>query len=292
MFWQCKKGILIQPTYDPSLHSCPACLSNKERFLFKDLRGNNIYVCENCTLQFMNPRYTNRYLEHYYSNYTDNDPENVRRWQEPLLYGHDFYFQFIEKYQAPGKLLDIGCGSGYLIEAAQKRGWQVEGYDVDAQSTQTVAARLNVPVYHGDFLKLDLPPASYDAITLHQVLEHLKTPHEYLKKINSLLKKEGVLFVAVPNVHSLSNRFKYFLEGLGFRRKRRGVYYDSDHHLMYFNTKSLSKLLKARGFEVLFVRNCHSVRPGQSSFARKWARAVTDHLFYKSAFFMIARKKK
>ena len=282
--------LAMQNSYDTPLTSCPSCKKSSFEYLFTDLRGNRIHRCRHCSVQFMNPVYTDAHLQAFYSKYANNDPENIKKWHEPLLYGHDFYLQLIEKYTRPGNMFDVGCGGGHLLEAAQKRGWSISGYDVDAESTERVGQRLNCSVYSGDFLKLSIPSQSFDLITMHQVLEHLKKPGESLDQIFKLLNNQGLLFIAVPNIHSLSNRFKFFLESWGLRKKRRGVYYDSDHHLLYFSPNSLSSLLKQHGFEPIYLRNCHSVKPKQSHWQRWIAKHVTDHLFYKSAFLIIAKK--
>lgn len=277
--------------YDSPLNQCLICGSRSIGLLFTDCRGNDIARCE-CGFQFMNPQYTDDYLKEYYSQYGDFTDDGLNKWAEPLLYGHDFYFQLIEKFiQPPGRMLDIGSGTGFLLQAAQKRNWSTEGYDVDPQLTERVSQKLGIKIFSGDFFKAGIPDSSYDLITMHQVLEHVKQPVDYLKKIKQLLKPQGYFFIAVPNIASSSNRWKFFLESLGLRKKRRGVYYDSNHHLSYFNPKVLRSALESHGFEVLFTRNCHTVRPGQSQWSRWVARNITEYIFSKSAFLMIARKK-
>ena len=279
---------MLEKDFDKKLHQCIVCNSEKIRSYFVDFRDINIDKCGNCGFQFMNPQYSKDYLNKYYSQYSQDDDYNY--WKEATFYGHRFYLSLVEKYTQPGKLLDIGCGNGHLLEAAKSRDWLVSGYDVDKESTKRVADRLNVKVYSGDFFTADFT-GNYDLICMHQVLEHLKDPNAYLSKTHTLLKDNGHLFIAVPNIKSLANRFKRLMERIGIRRKNIGKYYDTNHHLLYFQPATLIKMLEKHSFSISYRRNCHSVKPNQSNLTRFIMRNITDHIFAKSAFLIIARKK-
>lgn len=274
--------------FDKKLHNCTVCNSSDISTYFTDMHGINIDICSDCGFQFMNPQYSNDYLDEYYSQYSQGDAYDY--WKEATFYGHNFYLSLVEKYTRPGKLLDIGSGNGHLLEAAKSRGWSITGYDVDEESTQRVADRLNEKIYSGDFFSCEFE-GDYDLISMHQVLEHLKEPNAYLDKVHELLKDDGHFFIAVPNIKSLANRFKRFMERNNLRRKNIGKYYDTSHHLSYFEPDTLKKMLDLHGFKVLYTRNCHAVRPNQSSLTRFIRRNITEHFFATSAFLFIARKK-
>jgi len=275
----------MEPDFDKKLHNCITCGSTNIRHRLTEYRSVNIDECE-CGMQFMNPQYSDAYLERYYSNYIGDG--SLDFWREASVYCADWYLSLVEKCGAtPGRLLDVGCGNGYLLEAARERGWTVTGYDVDPATTSRVAKRLGVTIFSGEFSEI---AGQYDLVTMHQVLEHLKNPAEYLSKIHSMLASGGYIFIAVPNIKSLSNRMKSWLETLRFRRKRIGKYYDADHHIGYYSPPVLKNFLERYGFEVLLVRNCHSARPNQSKLKRILMRNITERLFWKSTFLVIARK--
>lgn len=292
--WRHFRAKAVKMTFDPEKNKCTVCESIDIHQDFIDCRGVSIWKCAGCSFQFMNPQYTDKHLTEYYSSYTQ--AEDFGYWNEALKYGHNFYISLIEQAilkdsgrRDTGALLDIGCGNGHLMEAAQKRRWQVTGYDVDSKSNRDIENRLNTKVYDGDFLKIDWAK-KFDLVTMHQVLEHLKEPGAYLDSIHKMLTAQGYLFVAVPNIKSLSNSLKYFLEKVGLRSQSRGKYFDSSHHLLYFNHKTLRKLLAKHGFEVIYTRNCHSSRPNQPEFKRWLMRNITDHLSRKSTFLVLAKK--
>lgn len=278
---------MIDFEFDEKISSCLVCGDPNIHDHLVDDRGIAISKCHHCGFQFMNPQYSDRYLAEYYASYLDDD--DFEQWLEPLARCHDYYLSQVERHLKPGKLLDVGCGHGYLMDAAQKRGWSVRGYDVDPASTRKVSARLGVEVAHGDIQSCDLGE-DYDLVVLHQVLEHLKEPGRYLAKAHTLLNDGGILFVAVPNIMSLSSRLKFRLERMGLRRKNIGKYYDTTHHLLYFEPRTLAGILEKHGFRIIARRNCVSDRPGQGLFKRFIMQNFFDHLFAKSAFLVMARK--
>jgi 2-polyprenyl-3-methyl-5-hydroxy-6-metoxy-1,4-benzoquinol methylase len=235
----------------------------------------------------MNPQYSEKYLGEYYSAYTVDEPW----WEEPLLYCHDYYLSIIEKFTTKGKLLDVGAGKGYLMQAAMNRGWDVEGYEIDYELTKKLADKYKVKMFGGDFASLSIAPESYNAVTMHQVIEHLKDPKPYLTKINNILKPGGVLFLVQPNICSRSAIFKFTLEKLGLKKKNIGAYYDTSHHLFFYTPKTLKKMVERFGFNVVFTKSGHPARPKQSAFKRWWLRNFSDRLLWKSTFMAVCVKE-
>jgi len=275
--------------YDPEFSKCKICNSKKIQRYHQDYNGNVIYKCNDCEVQFMNPQYSDEYLDDYYSKYTKEEPE----WDEPLSYGHNFYLELLEKYiEKKGKLLDIGCGKGHLLTQAKKRGWDCSGYDVDCSSVEYFSNKLGVKMFCGAFDKIHWEPNSFDVVSMHHVFEHLKNPISYLNIINSILVKGGILFIVIPNIKSLSSILKFQLEKLGIRKSNIAKYYDTSHHLFYYGPKTLSNVLVKHGYKILHLRSGHKVRPNQSMFTRYFLRNFSERIPWKSTFLIIARKQK
>jgi len=274
--------------YDEVLLKCKVCDSEKIYKYHYDINGNSIYICGDCKVQFMNPQYTDEYLNDYYSKYTKDEPQ----WDEPLSYGHNFYLSLIEKYTtSKGTLLDVGCGKGHLLKEAKKRGWEVFGYDVDCKSTEYFSKKHNIKMFCGDFEKIKWESNSFNLVSMHQVFEHLKNPLSQLQIINSILIEGGLLFIVIPNIKSLSSIIKFRLEKLGFRKKDIGKYYDTSHHLFYYEPKTLKNILIKHGYKILHLRSGHKVRPHQSMLKRKFLRNFSEKIAWKSTFLIIARKQ-
>lgn len=235
----------------------------------------------------MNPQYSDEYLSEYYSRYTVDEPE----WDEPLLYGADFYLNLLEKYiGVKGTLLDIGAGKGHIIQAAILRGWNVSGFETDSRVAERLSTKFSIETQYGNFLKLNWRAGKFDAIILHHVLEHLKNPATYISKVYELIKDNGALMIILPNIGSFSSNIKLKLEKIGLRKKNVGAYYDTNHHLWYFTPVTLRRFLFNYGFYSCYLRSGHRVRPNQTRLRRFMMRNITERNLLHSTFLCIAKK--
>ena len=135
--------------------------------------------------------------------------------------------------------LDVGCASGLFMEAMQSRGWQVEGVELNEAAARATSARLGVPVFIGPFEAAHYPDASFEAVTMWDVLEHLHDPLASLRELRRIVRPGGVLFVRVPNAASYVARLcgRYW------------VGYDLPRHMTVFTPKTLRRALGQAGFE-------------------------------------------
>jgi SAM-dependent methyltransferase len=85
-----------------------------------------------------------------------------------------------------------------------------------------------------------LPEASFDAISLWHVLEHVHDLYPYMEQIKKILKPSGKLFIAVPNYTSYD----------GMKYKENWAAYDVPRHLYHFSPGSLKYLFDASGFKL------------------------------------------
>jgi SAM-dependent methyltransferase len=279
--------------FDKKMTGCPLCGNGTLNSHKTDYKGIKIEKCPSCHLEMMNPQYTDQYLNQYYSSYfdlehMDDDP----KWGEALREGHNFYISLIEKYIPKNNknILSVGCGEGWELQTASKRGWNVEGFDVDPEITAELSKKLGVKILSGDFATMKHKENHYSAVYMHHVLEHPKNPQEYLKKIHNILVDKGILFIACPNIDSFANRFKSFMDAIGLK-KRKAKHYDTFHHIFYYNPYKLKKLLESNyGFEVKLIRNGYHVRPGQSKVYRWFLKNILEVFPYKSTFMLLAQK--
>jgi SAM-dependent methyltransferase len=97
---------------------------------------------------------------------------------------------------APGaRVLDYGCGSGEFLLEGRRRDWKMEGVE-PGEAYAGYARQMGLSVH------ADLPRAkgSFDVITSHHVFEHLRDPVGTLRRLVALLKPEGVIYLAVPDM--------------------------------------------------------------------------------------------
>ncbi len=138
-----------------------------------------------------------------------------------------------------GVLLDVGAGTGAFANTMQLSGWKVTGLEPDSDARATALNKFNLELQSLQNLK-DLPAASYDAITLWHVLEHVHDLHGYLHTFEHLLKPNGRLIIAVPNYTSYDAQVY----------RQYWAAYDVPRHLYHFSPKSMQILVNEKGFEI------------------------------------------
>lgn len=159
--------------------------------------------------------------------------------------------------QAPGRLLDVGPGTGIFLHLARKEfGWTPVGVDVCAECVDKAREEFELELELGAFESHAWEPASFQAVSMLDVLEHTIDPSASLARAWELLELGGALLVVVPNQRCLLTVIldwwirlggpfgAYFLERL----------YVSPH-VFYFCPRTLRAMLEKAGFEVRDVRS-------------------------------------
>jgi SAM-dependent methyltransferase len=145
---------------------------------------------------------------------------------------------------APGRgaLLDIGAATGFFLELARQRGWQVHGIEPSDAAAERARAK-NLDVRTGVLREGIFAPASFEAITMWDVIEHVTDPQSAIRDAAALLKPGGVLAVNTPDSGCLLAKL------LGSRWHL----VVPPEHLNLFHRRSLISLLTCNGFEILAV---------------------------------------
>ncbi len=98
-----------------------------------------------------------------------------------------------------GRLLDVGCLWGFFLTNAQRRGFEVFGVEPCGKAVRYVRDVLGLTTYRGSLQSADLPAASFDAVSLLDVIEHLPDPVAQLREVYRITKREGLLVIVTPN---------------------------------------------------------------------------------------------
>jgi SAM-dependent methyltransferase len=212
-------------------------------------KGHDIIDCFTCGFKHVLPlpdpaALEREYRENYYAEEKPNFIAHAGEDQAWFELAQNDRLEIFEKLlpSSRRRLLDIGCGPGFFLATAIKRGWTAHGFEPSRQAAAH-ARELGAAVTEGFFGK-DSQPGTFDAINLTNVLEHVPNPIAILSAATALLEPGGILCVGVPNDFS------------PFQIAARGALNAGDwwvappHHLNYFDFESLAALLARLGLDV------------------------------------------
>lgn len=202
--------------------SCPVC-DGTQVTLFRDGSGHalsetafgssrtelsfgRILRCRSCTFGFSELRPTEDQLLRLYRDlnidvYESETPGRIRTAQRHL--------QILTRHApSPGRILDVGCASGRFLEACAAADWEIVGIEPSRVLSEEAAGLLRGKgqVLPMTLQEANLAPASFDAVTMWDVLEHVTLPFDFLRHTAGLLRPGGVLLLNVPDLNSVQAR--------------------------------------------------------------------------------------
>ncbi|MBP6335492.1 MAG: class I SAM-dependent methyltransferase [Bacteroidia bacterium] len=210
---------------------CIICKKTRLREL-KQYDAGELVQCHSCGMIFSSKIPTPTELANHYKGYaffSGLSSTTIKRYNQIL--------DHFEKYRKTNRILDVGCGEGFFLEQAVKRGWEAYGTECVPQYI-SVCANKNIKMKEGVLNINDYQAESFDIITSFEVLEHLHYPVQEVNNFNKLLRKEGLVYITTPNFNSLSRR----IQGKSWRVL---TYPD---HLCYFAPKTLHSIMKLNSF--------------------------------------------
>ena len=236
------------------LERCPVCnepTGNTKKLLEQSLSMKQVTLCIHlvecisCKHVFLNPQPTWGDLkDHYelgremYDNERDiiikkiekiSDPEKVCEFNHiPITRG--------------GRFLDIGCSIGNIVYAMSVLGMESEGVEPSLTAVNK-AKNLGRKVFHGELYDIKYPDATFDAISMFHVLEHVGDPLMLLRECHRILKAGGTVSIGVPNFDSLVFRFLGW-EWSGMKLPT---------HFHHFRISTLARLSSLAGFSAVKI---------------------------------------
>ncbi len=232
--------------------SCPVCQSKnifktldvKDYFLTQE--NFSIWRCKDCGLSFTNPRPKDENLGKYYespeylSHGTKNSGIIGKLYQLLRNINIKRKYNIVSEQMGTGKILDIGCGTGELLNYFQKQKWECLGVEPNATARNFAKTQYHLKVEEEQSLQ-KLPTESFDIISMWHVLEHVSDINKRMYEVKRLLKRGGKIIIALPNSLSWDAVFyKAYWAGL-----------DVPRHLYHFSPEAFSSLAKRHDLQII-----------------------------------------
>ena len=223
---------------------CPVCDGD----LFSILNRNDRYFmrlvivgCNICGMIQTNPRPTEAGLVSFYKNdyrkfyqdviSPDQDYINQHNKQERLQYTICFLKNLVS-YLPAVSILDVGCSEGALFSAFRGDGFvgALFGVELNQEFASYAEKKSGAKVYP----TLAALTEPCNLIVVNHVFEHLLKPCDFLENIKYLMKKDGFLYIDVPDACEYRS-----LDDLHLA------------HIFHYTTRTLTRLVERWGFDVI-----------------------------------------
>ena len=233
--------------------TCPTC-NNKDIVAVTSAKDYTvsgeqfeIWQCNNCTQRFTQKIPGKEAIGKYYQSENYISHSDTSKGIINQLYHAIRRRTLIQKRKLvedttaknTGNILDMGCGTGAFLNTMKKAGWNASGIEPD-QLARKKAQELYGLHLDDSGTFYDLPPRTFDAITMWHVLEHVHDLHQYIDQFKQIVKPTGKLFIAVPNYTAYDAKVY----------KEYWAAYDVPRDLYHFSPASMKTLLDLHGMKI------------------------------------------
>ncbi|MEK7494914.1 MAG: class I SAM-dependent methyltransferase [Patescibacteria group bacterium] len=211
--------------------------SSSDQTLFEQ-----VVRCKECHLVYLNPRLNpdliiNSYAEGEDKAFIEQDSMRIRTFKTALK---DLAKRHQLVLSGKTKVLDIGCAGGAFLRAARDLRLTVTGIEPSRWLGEYARTKHGLDVRSGTLSDYTFPEASFDLVTLWDVIEHIPNPKIELQHIHRLLAPQGLLVVNYPDFGSLVAKF------LGKKWP-----FLLSVHLIYYTPETIRKQLEESGFKII-----------------------------------------
>jgi 2-polyprenyl-3-methyl-5-hydroxy-6-metoxy-1,4-benzoquinol methylase len=212
--------------------------------------------CQCCGLLFSNPRPKYSLMGSLYSEYYDGSVASPEHQTPPIserikknIFLRKLYHCVFGNYMGEvlsktrGRVLDIGCGMGGILEDLARLGCETFGIEANPDAAR-ICKEIGLNVECGFIEDMIFPEDYFDVVLLFHVIEHLPSPKKALDEIFRILKPGGRVFIWCPNAESyVAKFFRDFWTG-----------WHLPFHFYHFSPDTMARLIGLTAFETLKLR--------------------------------------
>ena len=230
---------------------CPLCGRNEYKEIYRERGVLGIVRCLKCSLIYVNPRLKNP-EEVYWGDADKYFKEAKLIFEGKARHHRDSNYiadlKLIYKYKPSGNLLDIGTNMGFFIRNARGKKWNLYGVEPSASLSELARRHFELNVKTCFLEDSNFDSNFFDVITMTDVFEHITEPGKILNEVHRILKKDGILFIKVPN--GLFNISKLYL-AKAIRRLTEYDIFDSYEHVINYSYGTIKSMLEKYDFKIL-----------------------------------------
>jgi 2-polyprenyl-3-methyl-5-hydroxy-6-metoxy-1,4-benzoquinol methylase len=233
--------------------ACAVCGADDVSYLHRKATPEGevfpVVRCRRCSLVYVNPRRRQETLAEIYkkSVYFQGTTEMASGYSDYIgdreihVMFFDQQLATLERHVKPGKLLDVGCAVGFLLDTARRRGWKTAGVELSEFASNYARSELKLDVKSGTLKGAKYPAGAFDAVMMDDVIEHFGDPEREMREVHRVLKTGGVVLLHTPNAESPWYKLT----------RKHWVHLKPGEHLYYFSPRTLTQMLEHIGFRVL-----------------------------------------
>lgn len=238
---------------DASSSARPACrLCGGPALHAMEKNSFSIVRCDRCGFMFaIVPPTSNTesiYTEdEFFFSREDRNRTRDDSWYEVLWHRKKpFYFSRLRRigdFKKPGRMLDIGCAAGYMLDAARRLGWEIAGVEPSPMMRERARGELKCMVYESLDEAIAAGGRRYECVMMFEVIEHLEDPIAVMRKVRELLVPGGVIALSTPNCESPRAPAALPLD----------IWFAPPAHISYFGARTLVSCMRQAGFDELAI---------------------------------------
>lgn len=181
-----------------------------------------VIQCNKCGLAFLNPTWTDKEINSLYKEYLrhrEDFPGQIRK---------GFVAEYVwDHLRKEDRILEVGCGFGTTLHFFEELGYNIVGIDLDKSYCDDKS------IFHCDFKNFK---TKVDFIYALQVMEHMKDPFAFMKKVMSTLLPKGRFFLEIPNLEDPLLTI--------FKNKKFKLFFYYPYHTFFYLPKTIEQIVK------------------------------------------------
>ena len=208
--------------------------------------------CSSCGHVIQNPQPDAQELDAAYS-VSGGYAAYRAAWQEPgwpiwkflRIWTMRRRMAWIRRYGVGTDMLDVGCGAGDFMVAAQRGGWRMKGVEYNSRMVKMIVAEFGYDVHVGELASGLWEDGQFDVVAFWNVLEHVPDPLRDISIAAAYLRQGGRVVLNLPTRQAAEH-------GLWF-----GQYWsilDLPRHLNFYDETTLSRLCAQAGLDLLVYK--------------------------------------